>query len=110
MQHLTTTYYNYVHYRYGLTIVEDDAYYYMQHRAADPNAAVPGLSGLGPSYLSMDTDGRVVRLDTLSRRLTLALPYRCLSPDPDPGLALTPTLIPKSTALTLTLALPSPQP
>merc|ERR1740130_1644669 len=41
----------------------------MQHRAADPNATVPGLSGLGPSFLSMDTDGRVVRLDTFSKLL-----------------------------------------
>ena len=55
--------------KYGLTIVEDDAYFYMQHRAAEPSTPVPGLTGLGPSYLSLDADGRVVRLDTVSKLL-----------------------------------------
>ena len=55
--------------RYGLVIVEDDAYYYMQHRAARPDMPLPGLSGLGPSFLSLDEDGRVVRLDTFSKLL-----------------------------------------
>lgn len=55
--------------KYGLVIVEDDAYFYMQHRAHQPGSAVPGLSGLGPSFLSLDVDGRVVRLDTFSKLL-----------------------------------------
>ena len=55
--------------KYGLTIVEDDAYFYMQHRSAEPATPLPGLSGLGPTYLSLDTDGRVVRLDTFSKVL-----------------------------------------
>lgn len=55
--------------RYGFTVVEDDAYYYMQHRAHEPEKPVPGLSGLGPSFLSCDVDGRVVRLDTFSKCL-----------------------------------------
>ena len=28
---------------------------------------LPGLGGLGPSYLSMDTDGRVIRLDSVAK-------------------------------------------
>ncbi|KAL3896909.1 MAG: hypothetical protein SGPRY_013167, partial [Prymnesium sp.] len=80
---------------YGLTIIEDDPYFYQQHRA-DKHAGegeegeggeggdVPGLSGLGPSYLSIDVDGRVIRLDTFSKMLapgfrigwlSAALPY-----------------------------------
>jgi len=55
--------------KYGLVIVEDDAYYYMQHRAHDESMPVPGLSGLGPTFLSLDCDGRVVRLDTFSKML-----------------------------------------
>ena len=41
----------------------------MQHRASEPSKPVPGLSGLGPSFLSLDVDGRVVRLDTFSKLL-----------------------------------------
>ena len=52
---------------WGFTIVEDDPYFYMQHGADAPDAAVPGLTGLGPSYLSIDTDGRVIRLDSFSK-------------------------------------------
>ena len=95
-------------YRYGLTIVEDDAYYYMQHRAADPNATVPGLSGLGPSFLSMDTDGRVVRLDTFSKLLAPGFRMAWVSASNSFALTLTLTLTPTPTltlTITLTLAL-----
>ena len=45
-------------------------YYYMQHRAHEAETTtVPGLSDLGPSFLSLDVDGRVVRLDTFSKCL-----------------------------------------
>lgn len=55
--------------RHGLVIVEDDAYYYMQHRADAASRALPGLRGLGPSFLSIDSDGRVLRLDSFSKLL-----------------------------------------
>lgn len=41
----------------------------MQHRAGELQSPVPGLSGLGPTFLSLDVDGRVVRLDTFSKLL-----------------------------------------
>ena len=52
-----------------LLIMEDDAYFYMQHRADAPQLPLPGLQGLGPSFLSIDTKGIVLRLDTFSKLL-----------------------------------------
>jgi DNA-binding transcriptional MocR family regulator len=54
---------------HGVLIVEDDAYFYLQHRADAPTQPVPGLRGLGPSFLSLDTQGIVLRLDTFSKLL-----------------------------------------
>lgn len=54
---------------HGLLIVEDDAYFYLQHRADAPQQPVPVLHGLGPSFLSIDTRGIVLRLDTFSKLL-----------------------------------------
>lgn len=71
----------------GLLIVEDDAYYYLYHdiqdvekvndissrSLADPSVmmdfvhSLPGMKNLPPSLLSMDTDGRVLRFDSLSK-------------------------------------------
>jgi len=58
--------------KYNLIIIEDDAYYYLQFPAAQTCSEwaledMPGLSKLGPSFLSMDTDCRVVRMDTASK-------------------------------------------
>ncbi len=75
--------------RYDIIIVEDDPYWYLQYPSANsgasdqpsPASAIPGsrnlnvpkssgypfLDSLVPSYLSVDTDGRVVRLDTFSK-------------------------------------------
>lgn len=44
--------------------MEDDPYYYLQYKAGE---APRGLSGLGESYLSMDTESRVMRLDSFSK-------------------------------------------
>jgi DNA-binding transcriptional MocR family regulator len=55
--------------RHGFLIVEDDAYFYLQHRADTPQRPVPILDGLGPSFLSVDTNGIVLRLDTFSKLL-----------------------------------------
>eukprot|EP00966_Prymnesium_polylepis_P130011 3006555-Prymnesium_polylepis.1 len=60
--------------KYAFTIVEDDPPIprcppIAQHRANEPATEVPGLNGLGTSYLSIDCDGRVVRLDSFSKVL-----------------------------------------
>jgi DNA-binding transcriptional MocR family regulator len=47
--------------RHGLLLLEDDAYQYLQFPLGPTQP--PGLSGLPhrSSYLSLDTDGRVIR-------------------------------------------------
>ena len=51
--------------------------------AGDPGAGeVPGLKGLGPSFLSVDTDGRVIRLDTFSKLLAPGLRLGWISAHP----------------------------
>lgn len=63
-----------------MVIIEDDPYWNLQYRSADEkpprnyNAAEQSsgydfLDSLVPSYLSMDVDGRVVRLDTFSKTI-----------------------------------------
>ncbi|KAL8711739.1 MAG: hypothetical protein Q9220_003910 [cf. Caloplaca sp. 1 TL-2023] len=78
--------------KYDIVIVEDDPYWYLQYpsaneksKAAHKHAETPSsmadsgnvklpkssgypfLDSLVPSYLAVDTDGRVVRLDTFSK-------------------------------------------
>ncbi|KAF2455615.1 aromatic amino acid aminotransferase 1 [Lineolata rhizophorae] len=63
--------------KYDVIIIEDDPYWYLQYPSSAPGAAPPAapakssgyafLDSLVPSYLSVDTDGRVVRLDTFSK-------------------------------------------
>ncbi|KAI9727208.1 MAG: hypothetical protein M1834_008468 [Cirrosporium novae-zelandiae] len=72
--------------KYDIIIIEDDPYWYLQYPSANPlsdtestdppkvnyNAAGRSsgfefLDSLVPSYLSVDTEGRVVRLDTFSK-------------------------------------------
>ncbi|KAF2090889.1 aromatic amino acid aminotransferase [Saccharata proteae CBS 121410] len=66
--------------KYDVIIVEDDPYWYLQFPSSSPNHATfaslptptkssgfPFLDSLVPSYLSIDTSGRVVRLDTFSK-------------------------------------------
>ncbi|KAI8473556.1 MAG: pyridoxal phosphate-dependent transferase [Monoraphidium minutum] len=53
--------------RWGLVIVEDDAYSWLQYPRGEGD--VPGVDGLQPGLLSLDTDGRVIRLDTFSKLL-----------------------------------------
>eukprot|EP00775_Hariotina_reticulata_P010800 gene10800-10956_t len=52
--------------KWDLVIIEDDAYYWLQY--ADGPDRVPGLN-LRPGFLSLDVDGRVIRLDTLAKLL-----------------------------------------
>ena len=60
--------------RYDLWIIEDDPYFYLQY---GNNSKVPGLNGLiaqGPqSYLSLDIDGRVIRIDSFAKFLAPGL-------------------------------------
>ncbi|KZT71375.1 PLP-dependent transferase [Daedalea quercina L-15889] len=63
--------------RYDLLIVEDDPYYYLQYvskasseeAASVPTGSESSLSprGLAPSFLSLDVDGRVLRVDSFSK-------------------------------------------
>jgi aromatic amino acid aminotransferase I len=64
--------------RHDVFIVEDEPYYYLQmptgqqqekgRGAGDGEGGVEGfLEGLIPSYLSMDVDGRVLRMDSFSK-------------------------------------------
>ena len=48
-----------------MLILEDDPYFYLQF--APGGGAPRGLNGLGASYLSMDADGRVIRLDSFAK-------------------------------------------
>ena len=51
---------------YNILILEDDPYYYLQFSTAH-GGEPKGLNDLGHSYLSMDTDSRVIRLDSFSK-------------------------------------------
>ena len=71
--------------KYDIIIIEDDPYWYLQYPSANPNrftsatydpspstspkksSGYPFLDSLVPSYLSVDTEGRVIRLDTFSK-------------------------------------------
>lgn len=64
--------------RHGLIIVEDDPYCYLRYGAAalaaaeNPGpAAMPGLAGAAAegSYLGLDADGRVIRVDSFAKFL-----------------------------------------
>jgi DNA-binding transcriptional MocR family regulator len=61
---------------YDIIIVEDDPYWYLQFPSSSPSSIPPRptkssgfefLDSLIPSYLSVDYQGRVVRLDTFSK-------------------------------------------
>jgi DNA-binding transcriptional MocR family regulator len=76
--------------KYDVIIVEDDPYWYLQFPSANieqaksrnlpapapkpthtpkKSSGYPFLDSLTPSYLSIDTDGRVIRLDTFSKTI-----------------------------------------
>ena len=50
--------------RFGILILEDDPYYYLQYTPGQPPQ---GLQDLGKSYLALDVDHRVMRLDSFSK-------------------------------------------
>lgn len=51
--------------RFDIVIIEDDPYYYLQYSENEP--AVDPHAHFIPSFLSMDVDGRVIRLDSFSK-------------------------------------------
>lgn len=56
--------------RFDLIIVEDDPYrllFLPEDLDATDEADMPGVTGLPPSLLSMDTEGRVLHLESLSK-------------------------------------------
>ncbi|KAF2743199.1 aromatic amino acid aminotransferas-like protein [Sporormia fimetaria CBS 119925] len=62
--------------KYDIIIVEDDPYWYIQFPSSSPGLRAPKpvkssgfdfIDSLIPSYLSIDYQGRVVRLDTFSK-------------------------------------------
>jgi DNA-binding transcriptional MocR family regulator len=76
--------------KYDVVIIEDEPYWYLQYPSAElqeaksrdqpvPEPAVPEplpqssgypyLDSLVPSFLNIDTDGRVIRLDTFSKTI-----------------------------------------
>lgn len=69
--------------KHDLIILEDEPYYFLQMQPYHPDAveeplpktATDFISSLVPSLLSMDTDGRVIRLDSLSK--VIAPGVRC---------------------------------
>jgi len=56
---------------FDLVLLEDDAYYTLQFPL--PSGEPRGLGQLEGSYLSLDTDGRVVRLDSFAKALAPGL-------------------------------------
>ncbi|KAJ1935071.1 hypothetical protein FBU59_005501, partial [Linderina macrospora] len=59
--------------KHNLVIVEDDPYYFLQF--PKPHEPVNSDLALVPSFLSLDTDGRIIRLDSFSK--ILAPNLRC---------------------------------
>ena len=53
--------------RFDLLIIEDDPYYFLQYPAADAPDADPATAPFARSLLSLDTDGRVLRVDSFSK-------------------------------------------
>ncbi|KAI9726093.1 MAG: hypothetical protein M1828_002101 [Chrysothrix sp. TS-e1954] len=74
--------------KYDIIIIEDEPYWFLQYPSSHPkrpnattettlpdttaptkSSGYPYLDSLVPSYLAVDTDGRVVRLDTFSKTI-----------------------------------------
>ncbi|KAI0072263.1 L-tyrosine:2-oxoglutarate aminotransferase [Panus rudis PR-1116 ss-1] len=53
--------------RFDFVILEDDPYYYLQYETLDEEETDDKPLKLMPSFLSMDVDGRVLRIDSFSK-------------------------------------------
>ena len=71
---------------FDFLLLEDDAYFYLQFPPREGPACgeAPGLFRLGASLLSLDTQSRVVRVDTFSKCLAPGLRLGWLSAPPGP--------------------------
>jgi DNA-binding transcriptional MocR family regulator len=90
--------------KYDIIIVEDDPYWYLQFPSADVEEAksrnqpvpqisraeppvkssgYPFLDSLVPSFLSIDVDGRVIRLDTFSKTVAPGCRLGWVTAQPD---------------------------
>jgi DNA-binding transcriptional MocR family regulator len=93
--------------KYDVIIVEDDPYFYLQYPSAakeeaasrnepppyedegldlpteKPSSGYAFLDSLVPSFLSVDTDGRVVRLDTFSKTIAPGCRLGWITAQPD---------------------------
>lgn len=68
--------------RHDLIIIEDDPYYFLQLGQSNeplPTSADEYLATLPKSYLSLDTSGRVLRLDATSKILSPGLRAGCVT-------------------------------
>ncbi|KAI0780455.1 L-tyrosine:2-oxoglutarate aminotransferase [Trametes elegans] len=52
--------------RFDVMIIEDDPYYFLQYDSLESETTAPSTPFV-PSFLSLDTDGRVLRLDSFSK-------------------------------------------
>lgn len=93
--------------KYDVIIVEDDPYWYLQYPSADileaqsrglerksnddrsslpegwKSSGYPFLDSLVPSYLNIDVDGRVIRLDTFSKTVAPGCRLGWITAQPD---------------------------
>ncbi|KAI0824495.1 L-tyrosine:2-oxoglutarate aminotransferase [Trametes gibbosa] len=53
--------------RYDIIIIEDDPYYFLQYSDPPQSAMTQIEKTLATSFLSMDVDGRVIRIDSFSK-------------------------------------------
>ncbi|EMC93965.1 hypothetical protein BAUCODRAFT_74593 [Baudoinia panamericana UAMH 10762] len=53
--------------QYDIIIVEDDPYWYLQFPTSTASSGYAFLDSLVPSFINVDTEGRVIRLDTFSK-------------------------------------------
>eukprot|EP01025_Chloroclados_australasicus_P053085 TRINITY_DN6211_c0_g1_i1.p1 TRINITY_DN6211_c0_g1~~TRINITY_DN6211_c0_g1_i1.p1 ORF type:complete len:441 (-),score=34.05 TRINITY_DN6211_c0_g1_i1:295-1617(-) len=67
---------------HGIIILEDDPYYYCQFSSDGNLDKVPVLD-LGPTFLSVDVDGRVMRLDSFSKFLMCGSRLGWITAHPD---------------------------
>ncbi|TGZ77018.1 PLP-dependent transferase, partial [Ascodesmis nigricans] len=55
--------------QHDILIIEDNPYWYLQFTTSSHKSPDNFLASLTPSYLTLDADGRVIRLDTFSKTI-----------------------------------------
>ncbi|KXL51207.1 hypothetical protein M433DRAFT_70123 [Acidomyces richmondensis BFW] len=69
--------------KYDVIIVEDDPYWYLQYPTSTASGGYDFLDSLVPSFVSVDTDGRVIRLDTFSKTVAPGCRLGWITAQPD---------------------------